>query len=107
MTAVIFCHFVGPRSIFIKALLDKKYALPSTVICALVNYFAQFISYEVNSLPVLWHQTLLIFCQRYKGELDSSQIQTIVELTQIQHHDEISSEINRELSDVINSNMQL
>jgi hypothetical protein len=54
----------GANSIFIRVLLDKKYSLPYRVIDALVDHFVGFMK-EERQLPVLWHQALLVFVQRF------------------------------------------
>lgn len=51
-----------------------------------------------EELPVLWHQSLLVFCQRYKLELDSSDKASILSLIAIKHHPQIAEEIERELN---------
>jgi essential nuclear protein 1 len=45
-------------------MLDKKYALPFRVIDALVFHFYRFQS-DKRILPVLWHQCLLVFVERW------------------------------------------
>lgn len=61
----------GPNSLFIRVLLDKKHALPYKVVDALVFHFIRLSntykarkSGDVDKLPILWHQSLLVFCQR-------------------------------------------
>jgi essential nuclear protein 1 len=63
---------VGPNSLFIRVLIDKKYALPYKVVDALVFHFIRLSNTykakragDVDKLPVLWHQSLLAFCQRF------------------------------------------
>jgi essential nuclear protein 1 len=56
--------YTGPNSLFIRILLDKKYALPFKVIDSLVFHFLQFKNDE-REMPVLWHQSMLVFAQRY------------------------------------------
>ncbi len=91
-------EYSGTRSIFIKTLLDKKYALPERVISGMVDYFGRFTDYEgEDSLPVLWHQSLLIFAQRYKDNITGEQRERLMHLLTEQHHDQISAEISREL----------
>lgn len=92
-------EYSGPRSIFIKALLDKKYALPKRVVEAVTAYFVKFGDNPAN-LPVLWHQSLLIFAQRYKNELQHDERDALITLLTTHHHDQISSEIIRELDQV-------
>jgi len=92
-------EYSGPRSIFIKALLDKKYALPQRVVDAVAVYFnttSNGSSEEV--LPVLWQQSLLIFCQRYRDNFSEEQIKLLKDVAEKQHHDLISREIVLELN---------
>lgn len=88
--------YSGPRSIFIKTLLDKKYALPLRVVDSMVEYFIAFNEGE-EKMPVLWHQSLLIFVQRYKKELSGEHRERLHFLLSQQHHDMITAEILREL----------
>lgn len=74
--------YSGSTSIFMKALINKKYALPYLVIDAVVNHFHSFLG-EEERLPVLWHQCLLLFCQRYAL---SSRINTIFHYRSCTHH---------------------
>jgi essential nuclear protein 1 len=62
-------EYSGAASIFIKTLLNKKYSLPAPVIGSLVRHFASFTTDNKTVLPVLWHQCLLVFVQRYKNEV--------------------------------------
>lgn len=88
--------YSGPRSIFIKTLLNKKYALPLRVIDSMVEYFMAFKEGE-EKMPVLWHQGLLIFVQRYKKELHGEHRENLHSLLEQQQHDMITAEIVREL----------
>jgi len=74
-----------------------KYALPVRLIEALVNHFLRFRS-EKRTLPVLWHQSLLSFVQRYKDVLSQSQKQQIKLLIKEKNHPKISPEITREIN---------
>lgn len=56
-------EYTGPNSVFIRILLDKKYALPFRVVDALVFHFIRF-KLDPREMPVLWHQSMLIFVQR-------------------------------------------
>ncbi|XP_070758794.1 bystin [Enoplosus armatus] len=89
-------EYNGANSIFLRLLLDKKYALPFRVLDALVAHFLSFRS-EKRVLPVLWHQSLLTLAQRYKADLASEQKTSLLELLKIQTHPQISAEIRREL----------
>lgn len=57
-------EYSGANSVFIRILLDKKYALPYRVVDTLVTHFCSF-THADKRLPVLWHQALLVFIQRY------------------------------------------
>jgi essential nuclear protein 1 len=89
-------EYSGAASIFIKTLLDKKYSLPAPVIGSLVRHFASFTN-DKTVLPVLWHQCLLVFVQRYKNEVQD-EAREALRLVMKQHsHHKITPEIRREL----------
>lgn len=88
-------EYTGASSIFIRVLLDKKYALPFRVVDALVHHFLQF-KRDERKMPVLWHQSLLVFAQRYKSDLTPEQKTALLELLSHQTHYDISPEIRRE-----------
>jgi essential nuclear protein 1 len=88
--------YSGSTSLFIKVLLNKKYALPRRVLAALVNHFYNFRN-EKRQLPVLWHQALLTLAQRYKLEFDHEQLNKLKELLKAQIHHQITTEVRREL----------
>ena len=90
-------QYAGTTSFFIRVLLDKKYALPFRVIDALVDHFLRF-KKETRQLPVVWHQSLLCFVQRYKNEIRAEDKLLIRKLADLQHHYLISPEVKRELS---------
>lgn len=84
---------------FTKMLLLKKYALPTPVKEALVNFFIKFNDYAgKDPLPVLWHQTLLIFSQIYKLDLSDEEKNKLKRLIEKKSHHLISEEISRELN---------
>lgn len=89
-------EYNGANSIFLRLMIDKKYALPFRVIDALVFHFLSFRT-DKRELPVLWHQCLLTFVQRYKEDLSSEQKQGLFELLRCQTHSQISPEVRREL----------
>ena len=89
-------EYSGASSIFLRILFDKKYALPYRVIDACVFHFLNFRS-EKRVLPVLWHQSLLTFVQRYKQDISSEQKEALFEIMRIHHHHKITEEIRREL----------
>lgn len=89
-------EYSGANSIFLRLLIDKKYALPFRVVDALVFHFLAF-QKDQRTLPVLWHQCLLTFAQRYKEDLSSDQKEALLELLKFHNHSKISPEIRREL----------
>jgi essential nuclear protein 1 len=93
--------YSGASSIFIKTLLNKKYSLPAPVIGSVVRHFANFLNSEPNSvvtiLPVLWHQALLVFVQRYKNEIQDEARDIIRRVMKKHFHPKITPEIRREL----------
>lgn len=98
-------NYSGCTSLFMRTLLDKKYALPFKVVDALVFHFLSFRKNQ-TSLPVLWHQSLLVFCQRYKNDISPDQKAALIELSNLQNHHAISPEIQRELSSSQNDSME-
>ena len=90
-------EYAGTTSFFMRVLLDKKYSLPFTVVDALVDHFLRF-SVEERDLPVVWHQTLLTFVQRYKTVLDKESKKLLFKLVTIKSHYLITPEIRRELA---------
>lgn len=52
---------------------------------------------DSRELPVLWHQALLTFVQRYKSDISSEQKEALLELIKKHVHHEITGEIRREL----------
>ncbi|XP_077990316.1 bystin-like [Glandiceps talaboti] len=86
----------GANSIFIRLILDKKYALPFRVVDAVVFHFLRFL-HDKRTLPVLWHQSLLTFVQRYKEDISSEQKEALLDLLRNQTHGQITPEIRREL----------
>lgn len=88
--------YSGAASIFIKTLLNKKYSLPAPVIASLVRHFALFI-HDDRTLPVLWHQALLVFCQRYKNEVQDEAREALRQVMRKHFHAKITPEIRREL----------
>lgn len=105
----------GPCNIFIKTLLEKKYALPFKVIDALVFHFLRFRAVGASSgdamdmdtgaggfggqgkLPVIWHQCLLAFAQRYRNDITEDQREALLDLLLTRGHKSISPEVRREL----------
>jgi essential nuclear protein 1 len=109
----------GACNIFIRVLLEKKYALPYKAIDALVFHFLRFRNskpaatggdiamsgvkmrsrqaMEDDKLPVLWHQSLLVFAQRYKNDITEDQRESLLDLINLRGHKDIGPEVRREL----------
>lgn len=107
----------GATNIFIKALLEKKYALPFQVIDSLVFHFLRFRSNDPanvrpedameglsgaaaakdSKLPVIWHQCLLAFAQRYRNDITEDQREALLDLLLTKGHSAIGPEVRREL----------
>ena len=89
-------HYSGVSSLFIRVLLDKKYALPHKVLDALIEHFVE-TSQDERALPVLWHQSLLTFAQRYKGDLTANDREQLKLVLRRQAHGDITTETRREI----------
>lgn len=88
--------YSGANSIFIRIFLDKRYALPYRVIDAAVFHFLRF-EHDKREMPILWHQSLLTFVQRYKNDISSDQKEALFVLLRKQSHFKVTPEIRREL----------
>jgi essential nuclear protein 1 len=97
--------YTGANSLFIRILLDKKYALPYKVIDSLVFHFLRF-QRDHRALPVLWHQSLLVFAQRYKRDMTVEQKESLLQLIKAKSHPSISPEIRRELQSSVSRGEQ-
>ncbi|OAX40123.1 Bystin-domain-containing protein [Rhizopogon vinicolor AM-OR11-026] len=96
--------YTGPNSLFIRVLIDKKYQLPYKVVDALVFHFIRLSNTykargrgDAQQLPVLWHQSLLAFCQRYSPDLTPDQKDALLDVIRVNPHPQIGPEVRREL----------
>ncbi|KAJ5819637.1 hypothetical protein N7474_005228 [Penicillium riverlandense] len=101
----------GAVNVFIRVFLEKKYALPYKVIDALVFHFLRFraadedtmtdgptgLNSKAYKLPVLWHQSLLVFAQRYRNDITEDQREALLDLLLVRGHKDIGPEVRREL----------
>jgi essential nuclear protein 1 len=106
--------------LFIRILIDKKHQLPYKVLDALVFHFIRLSNTykargrgESEKLPVLWHQSLLSFCQRYishralrswlttfgryAADLTPDQKDALLDVVRASPHPQIGPEVRREL----------
>ena len=106
-TSSISTEAAGATNIFIRTLLEKKYALPYKVVDGLVFHFLRFrvtpsehgrdVGFGATSLPVLWHQCLLAFAQRYRNDITEDQREALLDLLLVRGHQAIGPEVRREL----------
>lgn len=95
--------YTPARTVFIRVLIEKRYALPYQTLDDLVFYFMKF---RLNSqerptddqdLPVVWHKAFLAFAQRYKNDITEDQKDFLLETLRQRFHHAIGPEIRREL----------
>ena len=97
MLRIASLKYSGSNSIFLRALLDKKYALPTNVVIGMVEHFLRNKNDE-QEFPVLWHQCLLTFVQRYKHHISKlGHTEALLDLLRYKHHPAITPDIRREL----------
>jgi essential nuclear protein 1 len=72
--------------------------MPYRVLDALVAHFMRFVD-DIRVMPVIWHQSLLTFVQRYKYEILKEDKEHLQTLLQRQKHHLVTPEILRELKD--------
>ncbi|KAI5894371.1 Bystin-domain-containing protein [Schizophyllum commune H4-8] len=96
--------YTGPNSLFIRVLLDKKFQLPYQVVDAMVFHFIRLSNTyksrgrgDAHRLPVLWHQSLLVFVQRYASDLTADQKDALLDVIRVNPHAQISPEVRREI----------
>ena len=97
--------FSPATTVFIRVLLDKKYALPYQTVHECVYYFMRFRILEDGNksedcnivLPVVWHKAFLTFAQRYKNDITQDQRDFLLETVRQRGHKDIGPEIRREL----------
>ncbi|XP_055539644.1 bystin [Wyeomyia smithii] len=89
-------EYSGANSVFIRIILDKRYALPYRVVDAAVFHFLRF-EQDKRELPTLWHNSLLTFAQRYKNDISSEQRDALLQLLKKKSHHKITPQIRREL----------
>jgi len=90
--------YSGAVSVFLRALVNKKYTLPFVVVDALAAHFARFRDSHEPAMPVIWQQALLAVAQRYKADLTREQKAALHALTGKYSHHALSAEIRRELA---------
>ncbi|KAI5970153.1 ENP1 [Candida margitis] len=103
--------FSPATTVFIRVLIEKKYALPYQTLDELVFYFMRFRNAAQDQmqidetsedkkgpqLPVVWHKAFLSFAQRYKNDITDDQRDFLLETVRQRFHHAIGPEIRREL----------
>lgn len=95
------------RVVFIRTLIEKKYALPYQTVDDIVFYFIKFRQAETgmdlddqhkeDKLTVGWYKAFLAFAQRYKNDITEDQRDFLLETIRQKFHPGIGPEIRREL----------
>ncbi|KAK4103635.1 Bystin-domain-containing protein [Parathielavia hyrcaniae] len=94
---------VSATNYMLKVLLEKRYALPWQCVDSLVFHFLRYAAAAregdavPNSLPVIFHQCMLVFAQRYRNDITEDQREALLDLLLNHGHDKIAPEIRREL----------
>ncbi|KAK4039029.1 Bystin [Parachaetomium inaequale] len=94
---------VSATNFMLKVLLEKKYALPWQCVDSLVFHFLRYAAAASpgdappRSLPVIFHQCMLVFAQRYRNDITEDQREALLDLLLNHGHDKIAPEIRREL----------
>lgn len=109
LTQLVQRDFKPSTTVFIRVLIEKKYALPYQTLDELVFYFMRFRKAaqandsmideekEEPQLPVVWHKAFLSFAQRYKNDITDDQRDFLLETVRQRFHHAIGLEIRREL----------
>ncbi|KAG5419519.1 ENP1 [Candida metapsilosis] len=110
LTQLLQRDFSPATTVFIRVLIEKKYALPYQTLDELVFYFMRFRNAaqdqmqvdesedkKAPQLPVVWHKAFLSFAQRYKNDITDDQRDFLLETVRQRFHHAIGPEIRREL----------
>lgn len=107
LTQLVQREFRPATMVFIRVLIEKKYALPYQTLDELVFYFMRFRKAAqeelgepkgaMPELPVVWHKAFLAFSQRYKNDITDDQRDFLLETVRQRFHHAIGPEIRREL----------
>lgn len=102
MAKIALMPYNGACSLFLRVLIDKQFSLPLGCVDAIVQHFgAQLHPDAPKEFPVLWHQSLLSFVQRYKNDLTPEQVLLLQKVYNRHNHYLITSEIRRELMPIL------
>eukprot|EP00760_Papus_ankaliazontas_P002620 PhM_4_TR11188/c0_g1_i1/m.13801/K14797/ENP1, BYSL; essential nuclear protein 1 len=87
-------EFSSVNAIVMRAIIDKRLNLPVQAVDAMVSYFHKFVRDDRN-LPVLWHQLLLTFLDRYGHEIDPAHLPLIRDVCHKHFHSLITPEVHK------------
>lgn len=87
--------YSGANSIFIRVLLEKKYALALSAVDTVAEHYLRFRNVDKH-MTVLWHQGLLALTQGYREDLTRETVIGLLELIKIHWHEGIGPEVRRE-----------
>ena len=89
-------EYSGPVMLVLKTLINKKFSLPLRVLDVVSAWFGGFVKDE-RKMPLVWHQGLLVFAQRYGADLSETQVKRIREVTRVQVHHLVTKDTRKEL----------
>lgn len=91
-------NYTPVNSIFLNALINKRYALPYRVIDAIVFHFIRLASAHVKDpLPTLWHRSLFAFVDFYHKDISAEQKEALEFSLTLQFHSGLTPKIRRML----------
>uniref|UniRef100_A0A183BP83 EOG090X058P n=1 Tax=Globodera pallida TaxID=36090 RepID=A0A183BP83_GLOPA len=94
MLSIAKMDYSGAISYILRVLVEKNYTLPFRALDGLVFHFLEMRSHQ-GELPVIWHQTLLAFVERYANDISAEQREALIELTKVHSHHQITSDLLR------------
>ncbi|KAI3422479.1 hypothetical protein GPALN_012987 [Globodera pallida] len=94
MLSIAKMDYSGAISYILRVLVEKNYTLPFRALDGLVFHFLGMRSHQ-GELPVIWHQTLLAFVERYANDISAEQREALIELTKVHSHHQITSDLLR------------
>eukprot|EP01068_Selenidium_serpulae_P006549 Selendium_serpulae@DN4432_c0_g1_i1.p1 len=97
------CDWFPTTSYLMGVMINKKWALPTRAISAVVDHYYSFTQEDRTAMmegpmPVVWHRCLLQFVEKYKYHLTAGQMLKIKETVKSHFHHQIGPEIRKELS---------
>ncbi|KAI8901114.1 Bystin-domain-containing protein [Globomyces pollinis-pini] len=88
-------------SVLIKVSVPVLHSAAALLKIAEMEYTGSWIKQDDREMPVLWHQSLLVFAQRYKEDMTPEQKEALLDLLKYKIHSEITAEIRREIQNSV------